>query len=87
MPLSARRSGKDSGVCQDLAQWPYLARQVSSQGSSWPQCQRELVIHLPFTSLYTSVINRLLLSGVSPFVVASYGAVKFAARTSSSDLP
>jgi hypothetical protein len=44
-------------------------------------------IYLPFNSLYTSVMNRLLLSGVSPFVVASYGAVKFAARTSSNDLP
>ena len=55
----------------------FLARHVS----------RNWLFYLSFTSLYTSVMNRLLLAGVSPFVVASYGAVRFAARISSSDLP
>lgn len=40
-----------------------------------------------FTSSYTSVMKRSLLCLVSPSVVASYGALRFAASTSSSDLP
>src|SRR5215469_4081145 len=40
-----------------------------------------------FTSSYTSVMYRSLLCCVSPSVVASYGAVRFAAKTSSKDFP
>src|SRR5262245_49360743 len=40
-----------------------------------------------FTSSYASVMNRSLLCCVSPSVVLSYGAVRFAASTSFKDLP
>ena len=36
---------------------------------------------MPFTSLNTSVMNRVLLSGVSPFVVASHGASDWSPET------
>ena len=64
-----------------------LQKSPGNRRQAFPPSRQELAIHFSFTSLYTSVMNRFLLAGVSPFVVASYGAVRFAARISSSDLP